>query len=691
MLDKVIQLQTKAVHELEQMFSCNKKEITFKAPTGAGKTFIMARFMDSVLSKNPDTVFIVSSLSKAKLAEQNHNKFKDYLDHGYVKNIKPYLISSEDKGENALYISQNENVYSLPRDLYKKNSKLKDQQAFLRFIIQVKSDNKQIILIKDESHIATKNLDELNDYFYKVINVSATPKTKPDVLITEFEAIEANLIKNIVFKDGDKTYDSFDNESLQFSELRGALTEFIKVKEKYHKFNINPCFIIQISNTELGQKQFDSIMSIFKENDFKDLKYVSMAQDPKLCTTNDQLIKAAPTKWEKYVVRNDSLIDVIIFKMVITEGWDIPRACMLFQIRDSKSKQLDEQVLGRVRRNPLLLDFENIDSQDKPFLTTAYVWGLKDRKNTSSVQVKLKGAEPFDIAQIKNQIQEEIKVMTTRIKDLTAIQNEFNIENFLHTVKEPMACENIFTLYENFQKSTNDIQKTCETYCSNQTNYYHSWFKFNNNLPAIRTKSKTVLSDYNSSMEIVTDNSGTPVQCTLPFDSLYYSNNDYTLALNDWIWNNDDEYKNFTFDSDSERNWINKMTREFNVKTVNIGGQDVKLVGKNFLVNSNIKYQYYSNGIHDSYPDFIMKDDRDRFFLFEVKSLNVSSSLNIDSEEYQGKIATLKNLYSEVSKLLKDYYFCLPILKGKDWNIWVYHKGLEQQMSFDELRNLINS
>ena len=173
------------------------------------------------------------------------------------------------------------------------------------------------ILIKDESHIATKNLDELNDYFYKVINVSATPKTKPDVLITEFEAIEANLIKNIVFKDGDKTYDSFDNESLQFSELRGALTEFIKVKEKYHKFNINPCFIIQISNTELGQKQFDSIMSIFKENDFKDLKYVSMAQDPKLCTTNDQLIKAAPTKWEKYVVRNDSLIDVIIFKMVI--------------------------------------------------------------------------------------------------------------------------------------------------------------------------------------------------------------------------------------------------------------------------------------------------------------------------------------------------------------------------------------
>ena len=246
------------------------------------------------------------------------------------------------------------------------------------------------------------------------------------------------------------------------------------------------------------------------------------------------------------------------------------------------------------------------------------------------------------------------------------------------------------TYCKNLQKSTNDLQKSCESYCSNQTNYYHSWFKFNNNLPAIQTKSKTVLSDYNSSMEIVTDGNGSPVQYSLPFDSLYYSNN-ITLTLNDWIWDNDIEPKNFNFDSDSELKWINKMTSEFNVKTINIDGQNIKLVGKNFLVNSNIKYQYYSNGIHDSYPDFIMKDDRDRFFLFEVKSLNVSSSLNIDSEEYQGKIATLKNLYSEVSKLLKDYYFCLPILKGKDWNIWVYHKGLEQQMSFDELRNLINN
>ena len=169
MLDKVIELQNNAVKKLEQVMSI-KDVVTFKSPTGSGKTFIIAKLMDSLLSKDNDIVFIVSSLSKANLAEQNHNKFKSFLEHGYVKNLKPFLISSETSGENALYISTTENVYSLPRDLYKEKSKLKDQQAFLRFIIELKKENKKIYLIKDECHIATTNLDGLSDHFNKILN-----------------------------------------------------------------------------------------------------------------------------------------------------------------------------------------------------------------------------------------------------------------------------------------------------------------------------------------------------------------------------------------------------------------------------------------------------------------------------------------------------------------------------------------
>lgn len=432
-------------------------------------------------------------------------------------------------------------------------------------------------------------------------------------------------------------------------------------------------------------------LKLLSLNEFKDLKYISIAKDPKLWSTNDQLINANFNKWEKYTIQNDSLIDVIIFKLVITEGWDIPRACMLFQIRDTNSNQLDEQVLGRIRRNPLLLNFENVNESDKEILTTSYVWGLKE-KNTQNktIPVNLKGNVPDQIYTIKNQIQNEIKILTTRLKDLTSIQNDFDINEYLNSCNTPLATSNIFKLYEDLNKSTNDIQKSCSNYCLKQNNYFESWFKFNNNLSKIKSKSKKLLCDYENSMEITTDNKGNYEQYTLSFDSLYCSNPEFTLKINDWIWNNNDRYNNFTFDSDAERDWIDKMISNFNIKTVTIGNQEVKLLGKNFIVNSNIKYQYYSNGIHDSYPDFIMKDVKNRYFLFEVKSLNVSANQNIDNLEYIDKIQILMDLYCKVSKLLK-YYFCLPILKGDDWTIYVYHVGQCSKLSFDELVNLINT
>ena len=121
MLDDVKILQEKAISALVQAIS-EKDDVVFKAPTGSGKTFIMARVMDEVLSQDDNVVFIVSSLSKANLAQQNYDKFEEYLEYGFVQHLIPYLISSETSGENALYIPSSDNVYVLPRDLYKAKS-----------------------------------------------------------------------------------------------------------------------------------------------------------------------------------------------------------------------------------------------------------------------------------------------------------------------------------------------------------------------------------------------------------------------------------------------------------------------------------------------------------------------------------------------------------------------------------------
>ena len=191
MLQEVIDLQTSAVQKLVHCVS-NKDEMVFKSPTGSGKTYMMADLMNRVIGDNENVIFLVSSLSKGDLAQQNYEKFCDYAEQGTFPNIKPYLISSETSGENRLHIPTDYNVYVLPRDLYKDKSKLK-QGALLDFLYAVTNQKmglgKDIYVIKDECHIATSNLDTLkNKFFKKILNFSATPSLKrgqtPDVEIT---------------------------------------------------------------------------------------------------------------------------------------------------------------------------------------------------------------------------------------------------------------------------------------------------------------------------------------------------------------------------------------------------------------------------------------------------------------------------------------------------------------------------
>ena len=100
------------------------------------------------------------------------------------------------------------------------------------------------------------------------------------------------------------------------------------------------------------------------------------------------------------------------------------------------------------------------------------------------------------------------------------------------------------------------------------------------------------------------------------------------------------------------------------------------LWGKNFPANSEIKFEYYLNGIHASYPDFVMKEREGWIHLFEVKSVNVSNAAQFDSNEYRSKVLALKACYKRCSELT-DYFFYLPVLKDDVWQITRFFRGKE--------------
>ena len=94
MLAEIKELQNGAVNQLiEAIKTQNKSSYTFRAPTGSGKTYMMADFMNRMLEQNQKIIFLVSSLSKSDLARQNYDKFCEYRDKNNFTNLNPYLIN----------------------------------------------------------------------------------------------------------------------------------------------------------------------------------------------------------------------------------------------------------------------------------------------------------------------------------------------------------------------------------------------------------------------------------------------------------------------------------------------------------------------------------------------------------------------------------------------------------------------
>jgi type III restriction enzyme len=649
MLKEIKDLQTNKVLELINKYQ-KQNELTFKAPTGSGKTFMMADFMNQILVDS-STVFIVSTLSKAGLGKQNFDKFIEYS----VKfsNLNPYLINSETAPEEKIHIPNDYNVYVLPRDLYKDKSRIKDSSAFLSLLVNLKLMAKTIILIRDESHIATNNLDELNDYFEKTINFSATPKFSPDVEITNEEAIRLKLIKRLADLK-DKEDDSFFTIGNDDS-VNDAIQKFISVKKDYiNLLKVNPCLIIQISNKDKAEEEWDSIKKIIDDPN-KNLKWMYIVDENagSGSDTNDDVKKLPVSKWKDYVKNNESLIDVIVFKMVITEGWDIPRACMLYQIRDSKSKQMDEQVIGRVRRNPILLKWENFSEYAQKLALTCWVWGIVDNNMRNFKRVNLNKSRNF---------------LTTTTKLLTIERKlNFNIDYFIQSKPSVDSPKTIFEL----KRLWNNISNETEAMVWRNINNPSDWQKYSHYIEQIEKENMAFMADYETSLEI----DGSQGFQT----SSYFELTNIKADIDDWMWRmNDKDDDEYHFDSEAEKEFAKILRR-----------LKVKFWGKNFYPNSTIKFEYVLYKKYNSYPDFVAKDKSNKIHIFEVKSFDKGNTL-IDSEEYINKVYELMKMFKAASQKTHQVFY-VPIREKNVWLINMFEEGNHSKLSEEQFKEYFSN
>ena len=224
-------------------------------------------------------------------------------------------------------------------------------------------------------------------------------------------------------------------------------------------------------------------------------------------------------------------------------------------------------------------------------------------------------------------------------------------------------------------------------------------------------------------MEIVCDANGNEKWISFPVDSVYTDNGNY-ISISDWVWKRKDGKEKFSFDSEAEQEWANilkdiassdaesernlrigkrvlvgkknpqagQLTFEGEELPQKMNGENKYLWGKNFIPNSEIKFEYCLGGVHSSYPDFIFMDCFDRIHIFEVKGLNKSNSQfkDSDSDNYEEKIEELKRSYKQAS-ILTGYYFYVPMLVGDEWLITQIYNGTESILSMSQFRRFIKS
>lgn len=674
MLQEAKDLQRRAVEQLLEKVKTSRRELTFSAPTGSGKTRMMADFMNRVLAQWSDVVFLVSTLSKSELGRQNYDTFKKCADDGTFPKLNPYLINTEVSGEEGVFIPTDFNVYVLQHDLYKKGGRLM-QGAMINFLKTMTNTDfdwglkKKIWLIKDESHVATNKLDDQSEMFFsKVLNFSATPNRKrgqvPDVEITEDEAEEACLIKDVKFED-DPTI-----------PVDTAIDKLLEIKADYSNLlNTNPCLIIQISNREKAQQEWEQKIKPAIDR-HQELKWMYIVNKEKECDTNDDVKRRLPVKrWKDYAKEKDALIDIIVFKMVITEGWDIPRACMLYQVRDTKSKQLDRQVVGRVRRNPRLSDYETLSPEAQKLAMKAWVWGIKPENMRKSRQVTLWKNR-------QNEIRQNFKVTTTRLSDFGE-KKDFDVKEIVERKPKAQGGKNIFRLWRKLSDCPDDVQNLCYEYAGGNP---QRWFRFMDSVDEVCKAYDDYICNYDESIEI-------DKEVSFPATSSYLET-EQLEKIDSWIWcRKDGSSDQFTFDSVAERLWADilkacqkDMAR---IEDKDLFGCSTRFLwGKNFPVSSEIKYQYYLHGKHYSYPDFVMKDTHGRIHIFEVKSVNKSRDMAfINDEEYEAKVAALRTFYKHCSAKVKNHIFYIPILNDEGWNIYRYIGGEEDPLNEEMFRD----
>lgn len=381
---KDLDYQIDAIRKLKQISNDllnlqGNHTIVFKAPTGSGKTVMLAEFLKEFVSnRTDDKEFSFIWTAPRKLHTQSRKKLtKHYKDSMAIKCSQFEDLSDRLIAPNEILFLNWESINREDNIFYREN----EQEFYLGKVVEnTNNAGRNLILIIDESHHTagaenTQNLIGIMNAKLTV-EVSATPKISGDEVVTVYrqKVVEEEMIKKEIsinpgfrntilqqMPDGNVKVQSEAEESTNEFVIRTALAKRDELDKQFteENSNVNPLMLVQLPDRRHGTMDFkDEIIYILKDNHDITIDNGKLA----VYLADDKENLATITK-------NDSPVEVMIFKQAIALGWDCPRASILVLFRDWRSIVFSIQTVGRIMRMPELKHY-NSDELNMGYIYT---------------------------------------------------------------------------------------------------------------------------------------------------------------------------------------------------------------------------------------------------------------------------------------------------------------------------------
>ena len=364
---KIDELRHQTHRLLTEFADIQDKTIVFQAPTGSGKTIMMAHYIQEYFTldaADESICFLWLSIGKGKVHEQSKKSLDKFFkgDPSVTLYEDSYLSGASRLEERSVTVVNWEKLNSKDGVTNQwKNKAMKKAADFHNFteVMRNTREESKLILIIDESHIGlTGNGNEIREIIGAdlTIEISATPTFSvsrmqeeygegAQIMVRPKDVIDEEMIKDeIVINEGLTEFKKDD--ALQTGEELILETAFVKRETLKNLFisegvYINPLVLIQLPTATAGDAKRDVVTNFLKKRGVTE--------------ENGQLavwLSEEKVNLEDDIAAFDSKVNFLMFKVGIATGWDCPRAHILVMFRDLKKESFKIQTIGRILRMP---------------------------------------------------------------------------------------------------------------------------------------------------------------------------------------------------------------------------------------------------------------------------------------------------------------------------------------------------